>query len=61
MVATKDAKGKPPAKPAGKGGKDEKAADESVSRLCFALKSLGIPWYSEYISILFLFSLSPSK
>ena len=39
MVATKDAKGKPPAKPAGKGGKDEKAADESVSRLCFALKS----------------------
>jgi hypothetical protein len=35
MVASKDAKGKPPAKPPGKGGKDEKSTDESVKLIIF--------------------------
>ena len=39
MVASKDAKGKPPAKPPGKGGKDEKSTDESVKLIIFHSKT----------------------
>ena len=38
MVASKDAKGKPPTKPAGKGGKDDKSTDESVKLIIFQSK-----------------------
>jgi hypothetical protein len=45
MVASKDAKGKPLAKPAGKGGKDEKSTDESVKLFVFTIRKSSFYWH----------------